>query len=804
MRLQERPQHETAVTGDTEAAENAHAPRMHGLYRLGVAYGHLVYRFRLFIVAFWLVAFLASLPFAAMLPDVLKGVGDSYSGSESAQASNLIQSKLNPPPAQLLVVFQSASTPVTATAYQQEVNSFINRARAFQHVSSVISGGIGQDARTTYIVVNFDTDSSYVRSHLPDFRALLPSGVSAGPASVRLTGDPVVDNDFSQITQNDTEHAELAAAPIALLVLLIVFGSLVAAAMPLLLAVVAVPVALALVYVVAVHTSTSVFVLNIASIIGLGISIDYSLFMVRRFRDELAQGRSPREAVAWTVATSGEAILFSGLTVMIGFLGLILIRVPFMVSLGMGGALVVASTVLAALTFLPAFLGLLGGRVNAWRVPLLGRFFAVGSRHAFTASATPGEGRGFWHKWSMAVMRRPVLIVLGVSALLLGMGWPVFSMNIGSSDYTALPTTSEARQGLDILSAQFPAMNEHPISIVVQTPDGSSILTADNLARVDHLTTWLAAQPHITNVISLTRVSSASSGPALSEQQLTTLYTSGAYQQNPGLAQFVSSTTAGDTTLITVKSNTVLDSTEGKALIDQLRAGDKAAGQGLKVLVGGDQASDLDLINYLYGNFPWAILFILISTYVLLLVMFRSLLLPLKAILMNSLSVSAAYGVLIFVFQWGHFSSLFGFTADGFLDDTIPIILFCVIFGLSMDYEVFLLSRIREEWLRTHDNRLAVARGLAKTGGVITNAALLFVIVTGAFTFTTLTVTKEIGLGMTVAVLVDATIIRSLLVPATMRLLGRWNWWLPGRHLPSRPIAEVVAEAQEPVAIAEG
>jgi RND superfamily putative drug exporter len=246
----------------------------------------------------------------------------------------------------------------------------------------------------------------------------------------------------------------------------------------------------------------------------------------------------------------------------------------------------------------------------------------------------------------------------------------------------------------------------------------------------------------------------------------------------------VAATTRGNTTIITAYANTKMDSQEGKAVITNLRAGDRQAGMGLKVMVGGSQAVSMDFNNYLYGNFPRAIVFILIATLLLLLLMFRSVLLPLKAVVMNVLSVSAAYGVLVLIFQQGRLSGPLGFTPEGFIDSTIPILLFCILFGLSMDYEVFLLSRIREEWLRTHNNRYAVARGLEKTGGVITNAALLFVIVTGAFTFTTLVITKEIGLGMTVAVLIDATIIRSLLVPATMRLVGRWNWWLPGRSLP--------------------
>jgi RND superfamily putative drug exporter len=272
--------------------------------------------------------------------------------------------------------------------------------------------------------------------------------------------------------------------------------------------------------------------------------------------------------------------------------------------------------------------------------------------------------------------------------------------------------------------------------------------------------------------------------PTLSDQQLIPLYTSGAYQHNSLAGPLVAATTHGNTTIITAYADTRMDSQAGKAVITELRAGDQQAGMGLKVLVGGSQAVSMDFNNYLYGNFPRAIVFILVATLLLLLVMFRSVLLPLKAVVMNVLSVSAAYGILVLIFQEGHLSGPLGFTPEGFIDSTIPILLFCILFGLSMDYEVFLLSRIREEWLRTHNNRYAVARGLEKTGGVITNAALLFVIVTGAFTFTSLVITKEIGLGMTVAVLVDATIIRSLLVPATMRLVGRWNWWLPGQHPP--------------------
>ncbi len=757
----------------------------HGLYRLGLAYGRQVYRFRWLLIGLWIIIVGVSIPFASQISSVLQGGGYSFKDSESIRVDNLLTSKLHQPLTQALVVFQSTNTAVSDPAYQQEVQDFMSRARSFPNITQVTQGGTGQDGRTTFVMVNFNQTENKVESQVEDFHKLLPNGAAASPAKAYLSGDPAIFREMTTTTQQDVEHAEIAALPIALLVLIVVFGTLIAAAMPILLAVVAVLVALAVIYVIALQYSMSIFVLNIASIIGLGISIDYSLFMVRRFRDELANGRSARDAVSWTIATAGEAILFSGLIVMIGFSGLLLIGVPIMISMGIGGAVVVGIAVLAALTLLPALLGVLGPRINSLRIPFFNRF-TMRAEQSETVADMKREPKGFWEIWAWGVMRRPVLIIVAVSALLLVLSWPIFSISIGTEGSSSLPKSAESRQGIDILNAQFPATNEYPIFIVAQTHDNSSMLTSENLTKLDNLSKWIAKQDHVTGVISLTQLPSTPGAPVLSEQQLATLYRTGAYHQNPAMAQLVSSTTNGDTTLITVKSNTKIDSSEGKALIDNLRAGDQAAGQGLKVQVGGFQAISLDFNRYLYSNFPKTIAFILIATYILLFLMFRSVVLPLKAILMNVLSVCASYGVLVFIFQWGNFSNILNFTSDGFLNSILPILLFCILFGLSMDYEVFLLSRVREEWLLTHNNRWSVARGLAKTGGVITNAALLFVIVCGAFTFTSVVVTKEMGLGMAIAVLVDATIIRTLLVPATMRLLGRWNWWMPGRPLPPK------------------
>ena len=790
-------------SGARMKSRGASAPSLeeHGLYRLGVSYGRAVYRFRWPVIAAWVVLLLASIPLASKLPSVLSGGGYSFENSDSIKAANILVDKLHYPQEQVFLVFHSADTPATDPVYQQEIAAVIAKVRTLPHVTGVIPGGAGKDGKTVLLLVNFNEDADAVTRQLPDIRKLLPTGNAASPASVYLTGDVAVYDELTQVVQQDTEKADASALPIALLVLLIVFGTLVAAVMPLALALVAVPVSLALVYLVAQHMTTNVSVLSIASIIGLGLSIDYSLFLIRRFREELAHGREVREAVAWTVATAGEAILFSGLTVIVGFCGMLLIGVQVMTSFGLGGIFVVVAAVLAALTLLPALLSVLGPRINALRVPLVGRLAQVGADKRAGGDGEEreeqeeqGDQRGFWHAWAMGVMRRPLLIIVLVAALLLGLGWPVLQMTIGTPSASVLPSNTQASQGLKLLQEQFPSAANDPIYIVVQTDDHSSLMSAQHLAQIAQLTNWLDAQPHITSVSSLTQPPAQPGAPVPTAAQLIALYTSGAYQQHPALAQFVAANAAGDTTLITATANTKLDSDAGKALIDHIRGAGPAQAQGMTMLVGGFQAVSLDFNRYLYGNFPKAIAFILIATFLLLLLMFRSLLLPLKAVLMNILSISAAYGVLVIVFQWGHLSGLLGFTPEGFIESTVPILLFCILFGLSMDYEVFLLSRIREEWLRTHNNRYAVAQGLEKTGGVITNAAIIFTIVTAAICFTTIITAKEMGIGMTVAVLVDATIIRSLLVPATMRLLGRWNWWLPGRPLPiERPAPDLAS-----------
>ena len=765
------------------------------LYRMALAYGRFIHRFRWPFLALWFIIFAVSVSLMIQTVGLLNGGNTSISGSESVQVSTLLKTQFHRTSSQVLIALQSSSTSVADPAYQREIALLATKLRAQSTVQSVTTSPAGADGRTTILLVESRANAELPISSL---RHLLAA--TTGPARAYLTGGPAIDNEIVTTSRSDVEHADLFALPIALVILLVVFGTLVAACMPLLLAIVAVPLAFALLYPVVLHESVSVYVLSVASIVGLGIAIDYSLFIIRRFREELVLGFAPEEAIGWTLATAGEAILFSGLIVMIGFTALLFIGIPITTSVGLGGLLIVLSTVLAALSFLPALLCVLGPHINALRMPYLWRITMAAREGEMDKSGAHGKQEHFWRTLALHVMRRPMLVVILVCAALIALGWPVFSMRIGSTGVDSLPTSSEARQGLEILTAQYPSFRDQTIDLVVETTDHSSMLTTENLQHLARLTNWLRVQAHVTGVTSLVQLPASPHTPSLTQAQLISLYASGGYRQNQMLAQFVAQNTASGMTYVAVSSNATLDSDAGNTQIDFLRTHASSVAPGFKVLVGGDQASDLDFNRALFGHFPLAILFLLLATFILLTIMFRSLLIPLKAVIMNVVSISAAYGVLVFIFQWGYLSSLLGFTSAGYVDNLIPIILFCVLFGLSMDYEVFLLSRVREEWTRTNNNRLAVVCGLEKTGSVITNAALLFLVVTISFIFTSQLDTKEMGVGMTVAILVDATVIRSLLVPATMRLLGRWNWWFPGLKTPpkqQKAAPEAIPEAVE-------
>jgi putative drug exporter of the RND superfamily len=557
--------------------------------------------------------------------------------------------------------------------------------------------------------------------------------------------------------------------PIALIALLLVFGSVVAALMPLAIGAAGVALVLVSILVATRVTDLSIFVLNLATMLGLGLSVDYSLFVTSRYREELARnGGNVPLAVERTVATAGKAVFFSGATVLIGLMGLALFEFMFLRSVGIAGVIVVAWSTVAALTLLPALLSVVGTRIDR---------FAIRRPRDKTAHD------GFWVRLSLAVMARPVAVLIPTLALLLLLGSPFLRVNISSPDATILPPDLPSRQAFDILAAEFGAGEISPFLIVLQPDSPGDLYSSERLGSIYSVGEWLANDPRVTRVQSIVP-------PTLPREEAV-----GVALLQRGLSRLGVDTGAGrlaneNAAAIVAYTSYLPNDAENKALLAELRAMELP---GLTVLVDGGTAEIVDVVDLMYADFPKAIALVVGATYLVLLLLFRSLLLPLKAVLMNGLSILASYGALVWVFQEGNLGRFLGFTGLGFVEASLPVIMFCVLFGLSMDYEVFLLSRIREEWERSGNNTQAVAVGLQRSGRIITSAALLVVVVAGSFVTADVVLIKALGFGIALAVFLDATVVRALLVPSTMRLLGEWNWWLPTplhRLLPARPLVE--------------
>ena len=553
------------------------------------------------------------------------------------------------------------------------------------------------------------------------FFAELRALVRPDTFDVLATGNIPLNGDIDAALDRDLQRAEFVSLPLAFLLLLLVFGSVAAALLTLGVGVIVIVAGLGATFALARAVDVSQYALNIVTLIGLGVAIDYSLFIVSRFREELARGTSVEDAVGIALATAGRAILFSGITVAIGLAGMLFYPGTFLVSLGISGSLVVAAAVLYALTFLPALLAIFGPRVGAWRLPLpRGR-----------------SGAGVWHSIATTVMRRPVLVLVPTVALIAIAASPFTQLRLASADATILPPTVESRHGYDVLVNEFPGQDQSTITVVARFPDDP----LSHRAALDDLRARLAALPNVLRV----DMPLSPTGPHIA--------------------------------LLSVRTASTAQSDEARAIVRAARAQTVAAGD---VLVTGNTAFDVDAVDYLVARTPIAVGFVTLTTMLALFFLLGSVVLPLKAVAMNALSVSASFGALVWIIQQGHLATLLNFTPQS-IEPSLPVIMFCIMFGLSMDYEVLLLSRIQEEYRRTGDNMAAVAMGLERSGRLITGAAAIMVGVFVAFALADVVIIKSVGIGLTIAVLLDATLVRALVVPATMRLLGRANWWAPWR-----------------------
>jgi RND superfamily putative drug exporter len=722
-------------------------------------WGRFVYRHRKAVLAASLVCFVLSIIGVATGGQPINA---SNYDVESVRAANLEGAQLpSTTGSSFTLILTSAQSAFGQPAFESAVNAAVAPLHSDSRVSALLTPFtvsaaqvplmVSTDKRSVLVQVGLKIDFAQARAQYGEIRG----EVHSSSLNITATGDVPLAYDFDTYLASDLRRSEVVSLPLALILLVIVFGTGAAALLCLGVGVFAVlggvGAALALAHAIDVST----YAVNVVTLVGLGIAIDYSLFIVTRFREELASGHTVEDALGTTMATAGRAIMFSGLTVAIGLSGLLFYTGTALVSMGVAGAIVVAVSVLYAVTLLPAMLAVLGARINSIRVPIL---------------QPKPFGEGLWHRLATWVMRRPWTVLIPTIAILLIAGSPFLDLQLANSDVNQLPTSAEARVGADLLQAQFPQVGQNTIAVVVDYQHGGP-MTPTNIAASYQLAQRLAALKGVTGIRSYVTVQ-----PGLALTSYLTLYTQ-PKSSLPSAVQTVLTTLNGSSiAVLDVATPYFVTSDAAHNLVRDIRAVDSVPGA--TVQVTGDTAFDIDLVNYMIDHTPPAIAFVVITTLIVLTVLLRSVVLPFKAVLMNALSLSAAFGALVWIFDQGHLSNILGFTA-GPLDPTIPVLLFCVVFGLSMDYEVFLLTRMQEAWVRTGDNRTAVADGLERSGRLVTGAAAIMACVFLAFALASVVTIKSIGIGMAVAVVVDATLVRALVVPAVMRLLGDANWWAP-------------------------
>ncbi len=737
-------------------------------------------RHRLAVVIAWALVLLLALPFASRQTEHLTGGGFDVPGSQSKAVSDSLEREFGKDANGITVLLRAdpnagVAARAAAVARVREAVAEIDRVSL---PPAVAARGRAQLERTgtAMLPLRSTLNSDDQIDAAGDLRSDLDPGTPEAGVTTYLAGQPTIWAGLQELSKEDLAQAEFTGFPIVAIILLVVFGSLAAAALPLALGFVSVIVTGALIYFISLQMSTSVFVTNMASMIGIGVAIDYSLFILARYREERRAGRDDEEALSQALSTSGLAVTFSGLAVIVSLAGLWMVDNQALRSMALGAMTVVAVSILTATTLLPTLIAFLGDRVMPGGVIAAGLRFvrhplrrkkveavaADGSLAApgrgsegqsISVSSGPSESRGgggihggggsnpghegFWVRWTRNVMAHPWVAVIGVTSVLLLLAAPLLSVTTGTEAIGQFPKGNDVRVGNE-LASQALGGGADPVQIVAGFEGAPDRAATAAFARRLEVTAGV----------------SSVSPPAFS-----------------GHSVFFQATPAAPS-----------ESDPARALVDRLRDTVVPSTRLAKVAtvdVGGETARSNDVRAQIGGSMWKIVLFVLSLSFIVLMVMLRSLLLPLKAVLMNLLSIGAAFGILVVIFQWGWFDGLLGFESQGALDTINVPLIFAIVFGLSMDYEVFLMSRIRERYMEHHDNERAVAEGLSTSARTISSAALIMSSVFAVFVLTGVPSIKELGLGSAVAIALDATLVRLILVPAAMKLLGDWNWWFP-------------------------
>lgn len=637
---------------------------------------------------------------------------------------------------------------------------------------------VSDDGHHVKVTIEFKGDRKEAKATYGDVRSTITSDV----LTIWRFGGIGVDWSFDHRLEEDLVKAELISAPLTLIILLVVFGTIVSALLPIGIGAISVGAAVGSIILFSNLSDVNQYALNICSLIGIGVSIDYSLFIVNRFREEMRLGRDTRTAIAMTMATAGKAVLFSGLTVAIGLMGMLFFKDTSLPSFGIGGTIAVSLAVLFSLTLLPAILSYLGPRVDAGKVPFI---------------PTPTDkDDGFWGTIARAVMAHPLIVLIPILILLIGAGLPFLQVSFGMVTYESLPPDDEARQGIERENEVWlNSSSDNSLVIVVEFDEDTEWRNPAALEVLYNLSKMVNETDGVKQTRSVAWISSEMDADAVKM-----LWGTPIEMLPPEMASIralveVSSEKAanGSTAIIFMDLEGRANTDASKEIVNRLRDirvqyEDEPFVD--RILVGGFAAYNVDTLELVSDHLLEAMLFIFIATFILVFIQVQSVVIPLKAILMNFLSITASFGMLVYVFQQGHGTDFLNVTPAP-IDPINPVLMFCIVFGLSMDYEVLMLSRIHEEWERTGDNVQAVAMGLQRTGRLITGAAAVMVVVFLAFGTSSMTMVKQIGLGLALAIAIDATLVRALVVPATMRLMGRANWWSPKAPWSSKQHAEL-------------
>jgi RND superfamily putative drug exporter len=696
---------------------------------------------------------------------VLARGGKFSSAAVDILESSIVQQRLGtdlgyPGDSSFLILFDGGELDWDDPRYREELTRVLAPLRADERVRDVLAPDdapplvvqrlVSAERHHALAMVTLRDESVDAMAVFPALRASIHSDL----LTTGTTGSLAYRRDLDRTVEADVFFGELVSLPLALLVLVSVFRSVFAAALSVGVGALAVLAGVATLTALSHVMEIAIYAINVATLIGLGVAIDYALFLVNRYREEVTAGADTATAVRIAMTTTGHAVLFSGFAVAIGLSGLVFFHGSFLITMGLGGSIVAFYAVAFAFTFLPAMLVALGPRIDAWQVPL---------PKVFTMDGT-------WHRIATWVMRRPVPILVAGFAVVATIGLPAVDMRMAASDIQTLPRGVEARDVYERVRELFPDQTRTRILVMLEYPDAPAY-TPDRAGEMYEFAERLGALPGVLKV-----EGAVNTDPALNRYYFEADAETPSEDLPSTAARVRAMSTAGNVALLMVVTDAGPTTEAARDIVRSIRA-TPTAGEA-RVLVGGSPAHDVDFGAFIAERTPAAVTFVLGVTLVVLFVMLRSVALPIKAVVMNLLSVAAAFGVLVWVFQEGHFAWLLGFEPRP-LEFSLPVVLFCAVFGLSMDYEVLMLSRMREEYIRTGDNTLAVAEGLERTGRLVTSAALIMVTVFAAFSVGRVIMLQAMGVALAVAVALDATLVRVLIVPATMRLFGDVNWWAP-------------------------